>query len=1110
MLIQSLMLIAAICANPEPQPRLQVQVGHTSRVKAVAVDPKGRFIVTGGMDKKIKLWSADGARILSTGELPSAPEPSRIVFAPDGESYITCDGGGMLISYSSIKERTWSLRNSSKFGSGGIGACAYSPDGSYIVGVSGREAYRWDIKGGKVWDNGNYGEGKTGVAVSKNGVMVTVSLKGEIQGYSMTTGKHLWNRQDSKNRGIANVIYDPARDRFIAVGNGGFLAMIDEKGTIREYPTGSHESQNIYEVALSPDGKRYATGGSGGVVVLWNSSWDPVATVSKSGPATTSLAFSADGTKLYTSNWDDQWVNIYSAADGTPAGKLGGDLLPIKAVAFTPDGTGVTAGGQGGVRFYDLDGRLRKAVPMDGWVKTVTYSRDGKKLFLGTDMEWMILKENGTVFSQRKYDGVKINSSDMSLDGTRVTMCRNGTLAVFIIDEKGQAVLQPGSLSGGCDLLVRFHPDGVRIGTAIRSAIKQSFRDMVLYEPGKSRVEFEGGAGLVFQAFAFSQDGNLIFGSDSTANSQTSYGPLSLWTMDGKVKQTYRNDGNANILSTAIHSGAGLVAWGDGKGLVSISDFNGKYLGGYYGAIRNPVLGMAFSPDGRHLAFVSSESTTHILDVKTGKSVMLVSKFDGEWLAIGDDYTFDASPGGGSLVLMTLGRETFGVDQFAFLKNRPDLVLGSAGLIDDNTRAFYKAQYLKRLRRAGLDETKVSARWHVPTASIESNTIEGKFATVKGKCADGEVPLRGYNIYVNDVPLFGGGGKPVQGNEAAVTERIELGAGKNKIELSCFNEQRAESYRALVLAEYNGPVKRNLYYLGFGVSKYQNSKLSLMYAAKDAADLAGVFGKMAGGAYGKVNTRVFTDQQVTKQNVKAAKAFLKTAKVDDVLVLFIAGHGVHDNDQDATYYYLPYGANTGELAATAIDFDSIESLLMDVSPRQKLFLMDTCESGEIEDASAEKFFAAADLGKVKARTTRGIKKAEGAQKPEAPRTALMQKDRYIFNDLVRRSGAIVFSSSKGGEFSYEKEELENGLFTEEVLRALSTAVADENKDGVVTTDELRRFVSRAVAEDSANLQHPTVDRDNLTAKFAFPVTKSEAPAAPEESKAVPVAPEQNK
>jgi hypothetical protein len=122
----------------------------------------------------------------------------------------------------------------------------------------------------------------------------------------------------------------------------------------------------------------------------------------------------------------------------------------------------------------------------------------------------------------------------------------------------------------------------------------------------------------------------------------------------------------------------------------------------------------------------------------------------------------------------------------------------------------------------------------------------------------------------------------------------------------------------------------------------------------------------------------------------------------------------------------------------------------------------------------------------------------------------MQKDRYIFNDLVRRSGAIVFSSSKGGEFSYEKEELENGLFTEEILKSLSTGVADADKNGVVTTDELRSFVSKAVAEDSSNLQHPTVDRDNITAKFAFPVTKSEAPAAPEESKAVPVAPEQNK
>ena len=52
-----------------------------------------------------------------------------------------------------------------------------------------------------------------------------------------------------------------------------------------------------------------------------------------------------------------------------------------------------------------------------------------------------------------------------------------------------------------------------------------------------------------------------------------------------------------------------------------------------------------------------------------------------------------------------------------------------------------------------------------------------------------------------------------------------------------------------------------------------------------------------------------------------------------------------------------------------------------------------------------------------------MKKKVAAAKPRA---FLHQRDRYIYNDLQRRSGAIAFSSSRGGEYSYEKAELQAG------------------------------------------------------------------------------------
>ena len=90
---------------------------------------------------------------------------------------------------------------------------------------------------------------------------------------------------------------------------------------------------------------------------------------------------------------------------------------------------------------------------------------------------------------------------------------------------------------------------------------------------------------------------------------------------------------------------------------------------------------------------------------------------------------------------------------------------------------------------------------------------------------------------------------------------------------------------------------------------------------------------------------------------------------------------------------------------------------------------------------------------------------------------MLARDRFVFNDLARRSGAIIFSSSRGGEFSYETEAAKNGVFTQQLKAALS-GDADLNKDGTVSVDELRAFVATAVPKLTGDKQHPTVDRDN--------------------------------
>jgi len=147
----------------------------------------------------------------------------------------------------------------------------------------------------------------------------------------------------------------------------------------------------------------------------------------------------------------------------------------------------------------------------------------------------------------------------------------------------------------------------------------------------------------------------------------------------------------------------------------------------------------------------------------------------------------------------------------------------------------------------------------------------------------------------------------------------------------------------LTFEKLPGVTPGTLYFLGFGVSRYKNPPRvrDLGFADKDAEDLRDVFSRMK-GLYRDRHVRALVNEQVTVQAVKDAKSFFSDSRPEDTVVVFISGHGVHDSDPAATYYYMTHEADPDDLAGTAANFELIEGLLDGIAPRRKLFLMDTC------------------------------------------------------------------------------------------------------------------------------------------------------------------------
>ncbi len=546
---------------------------------------------------------------------------------------------------------------------------------------------------------------------------------------------------------------------------------------------------------------------------------------------------------------------------------------------------------------------------------------------------------------------------------------------------------------------------------------------------------------------------------------------------NGDTHQTYSP--NANLLAHGVPDKEGAIRVIDNSTgqVIKESALHSRKLTGLY-----------FSKNGKFLISSSEDNTVAIWNTRTWESIRLISDVTGEWLTYALDGHFDASLHGGKLLAMVEGLDAYDIEQFAARYNRPDLLLERMDLADSETIAHYQRLYHKRLRKLGLNEARLTSEPQVPEAKITRMEQNNKLVKVSFQLSDKKIPLNRYSIYVNDVPLFDLYGREISGNSFSGSESIELTHGKNKIEISAINAAGAESYRALAYAEYRKQIKGELYYLAFGLSKYKDSALDLNYADKDAKDLEDIVLKMR-PAYSNIHTKTLVNSDVTAENIRKAKDFLKSATVDDTVVLLIAGHGGYDKTKESKYYYLPYEASLDDLTGTGVDFEKIEDLLNGIKPRKKLFLMDTCESGELDEETYDQYYTLADARGLKPRTFRKPIRARG-QADRKVRRYLYQKDRYIYNDLARRSGAIVFSSSRGGELSYESSNIKNGFFTKEVITALTTAAADKNYDGFISVKELKDFVSDAVAKDTGDLQHPTIDRDNLYQDIEFPLLRT--------------------
>jgi uncharacterized caspase-like protein len=230
--------------------------------------------------------------------------------------------------------------------------------------------------------------------------------------------------------------------------------------------------------------------------------------------------------------------------------------------------------------------------------------------------------------------------------------------------------------------------------------------------------------------------------------------------------------------------------------------------------------------------------------------------------------------------------------------------------------------------------------------------------------------------------------------------------------------------------------------------------------------------------YANVYSKSLHNENVTSTNIIALKEFLAKSKPDDVVMVFVAGHGVLDENFD--YYFGTHDMDFTSPSGKGLAYEKLESILDGIKANKKILIMDTCHSGEIDKEDV--FFVASNDEEVPDDEDISFR-AVGPAVEENSNASPSRLSSILFNDLRRGTGSTVISSAGGAEFAMESDKWKNGLFTYALLLGLKTGNADLDKDGQIMLLELQEYVVGLVSDLSNGKQVPNTRIANMELDF---------------------------
>ena len=508
--------------------------------------------------------------------------------------------------------------------------------------------------------------------------------------------------------------------------------------------------------------------------------------------------------------------------------------------------------------------------------------------------------------------------------------------------------------------------------------------------------------------------------------------------------------------------------------------------------LKNTAINDVFTDyDKGRLIFLMSDYSMRILDIHELRPLPLVyfQKQGREWYAMAIDSNFNYFLPAGQTGMVNWVYHDKAYDFMAFDKyfNQPAKLLKSLHSADTSwIRVLQKATdtRLKRSKRE-LNEQSIT---ELPVVMLDQKKIpfvtDSAFVELPIRIKAGKLPVIRWQVYANGLPVLYKSIADLKkslppGKDSSFTWRLELPANKRtQISIRFFDKNDNPSLAAeTVIYRYRGRERLSpkIWYLGFGVSHYKDSSYNLRYAAKDVTDMAARFKKEI-DSYDRGSPVTVTDSGVVWKNIINGLAWLaEKATVGDVVLISFSGHGI--TAKDGKFYFMLYDSDFTQPEKTGLPFDALFEMLKVLPCRNKLVLLDACESGDYDE---EGFITRQKPGEQVTVDING-KRGIDLGNTQAARPAINYLDvmKQYFVDLETESGATIIAASSGTSAALENEKWQNGVFSYAFMEGFFNFKADYNKDKNITISELADYMSETVIRLTNGFQHPSIRNIDL-------------------------------